>query len=100
MIAIETTSEFRDFMMHKKFRATVRHLTASLITALKINPHGREFVSVCGQGNEADNCEAIFFWVKNEVCCASCLKEQDFKALQRKLIRYLLENTQQTEYEE
>ena len=98
MIQIETTPAFRDFMQNKKFRAQVRNLATSLITALRISPHGRELVSVCGQGGEADNCEAVFAWVKNEACCASCIKVLDFKALQRRFVRYLLENTSQTEY--
>lgn len=100
MIQIETTPAFRDFMLNKRFRSHVRNLTVSLIAVLKINPHGRELVSVCGQGGEADNCEAIFAWVKNEACCASCIKVLDFKALQRRFVRFLLENTNQTEYYE
>ena len=98
MIQIETTPAFRDFMLNKRFRAQVRNLATSLITALQINPHGRELVSVCGQGGEADNCEAVFQWVKREVCCASCIKELDFKALQRRFVRFLLNNSIQAEY--
>lgn len=98
MIQIETTPAFRDFMQNKKFRAQVRNLATSLITALQINSHGRELVSVCGQGDEADNCEAVFAWVKREACCSSCIKELDFKLLQRRFVRFLLENTSQTEY--
>ncbi|MEH8018938.1 hypothetical protein MN202_16975 [Rheinheimera muenzenbergensis] len=100
MIQIETTPAFRDFMLNKRFRGQVRNLATSLITALRINPHGRELVSVCGQGGEADNCEAIFSWVKHEACCASCIKVLDFKALQRRFVRFLLENTNQKEYHE
>jgi hypothetical protein len=45
-----------------------------------------------------DNCEAIFAWVRSEACCSSCIKVLDFKALQRRFVRFLLKNTSQTKY--
>lgn len=100
MIQIEQTPMYKAFMVEKNFRKKVRNLTTSLITALQIDPYGREFIKVCGQGNEADNSEAIYHWVKDEACCASCIKVLSFQKLQRRFVRLLLDSSQQTEYYE
>jgi hypothetical protein len=100
MIQIEQTAMFREFMVQKEFRRKVRLLTTSLITALQIDPRGNQLVNVCGTGVEADNCEAVYWWVQQEACCASCIRVLDFKQLQRRLVHFLLDNTHQTEYHE
>lgn len=100
MIQIEQTSMYKAFMVEKNFRKKVRNLTASLIAVLQIDPYGREFIPVCGQGNEADNSEAIYHWVKNEACCASCIKVLSFQKLERCFVHFLLDNSYQTEYYE
>ena len=100
MIQIEHTREFRVFMVEKQFRKKVRTLTTYLITALNINPHGRELVGICGQGGEADNTEAIYTWVKQEACCASCIRELTLTVLQKRFVRFLLDNSHQQEYYE
>jgi hypothetical protein len=100
MIQIEETQMYKSYLVEKHFRKKIRNLTTALITVLCINPHGRELVEVCGLGSESDNTEAIYGWVKNEVCCASCVKEFSFAALQRRFVRFLLDHSRQQEYVE
>ncbi|MCF4010989.1 hypothetical protein [Rheinheimera sp. UJ63] len=100
MIQIETIPAIRKVMLDKIYRAHVRKLTASLIAALKIDPNSRDLVAICGTGGEADNCEAVYVWVKRQTCCVSCIKGLDFKMLQHRFLTFLLDNSHQTEYYE
>ncbi|CAM3952891.1 hypothetical protein [Rheinheimera salexigens] len=100
MISIEQTVMHKNFIVQKQFHRQVRELTTFLITALKINPYDRNLVSACGEGTEHDNCEAVYHWLKQEACCVSCIKAIDMYEIQRRFVRFLLENTSQTEYYE
>ncbi|KKO48091.1 hypothetical protein VT06_13330 [Arsukibacterium sp. MJ3] len=100
MIHIEQTPLFRTIQAEKNLRKKARSFSINLIVALKINPYGRELIPVCATERATDNCDAIYQWVKHEMCCPSCAKQFDFSALQQRLVQFLLENSHQTEYVE
>ena len=100
MIRIENTQAYKTYMLKKHFDQRVRELTTLLITALYVDPYAKTLVGACGTGTESDNAAAIYCWVLQQACCASCILELDVKTLQRRLVRHLLDNTQQLEYVE
>ena len=98
MIRIENTHSYTAYMVKKHFHQRVGELTTFLITALYIDPHAKTLVGACGVGTEKDNAAAIYNWVRQQACCASCILELDVKTLQRRLVRHLLDITAQQEY--
>lgn len=100
MIRIENTQAYKTYMLKKHFDQRVRELATLLITALYVDPYAKTLVGACGTGTESDNAAAIYCWVLQQACCASCILELDVKTLQRRLVRHLLDNTQQLEYVE
>ncbi len=90
MIQIENTRQIRMMVVEKDLRRKARNLTLHLMTALQIEPHGRHLVYACGTGSEHDNCEAVYGWVLDQVCCASCIREVSFEKLQRRFVTHLV----------
>lgn len=81
-------------VVEKDLRRKSRNLTLHLMTALQIEPHGRQLVSTIGTGSEIDNCEAVYSWVLDQVCCASCIREVSFESLQRRFVKHLISVSQ------
>lgn len=94
MIRIENTRQIRMMVVEKDLRRKARNLTLHLITALHIEPHGSQLVCAIGTGAEKDNCEAVYGWVLNQVCCASCIRETSFESLQRRFVKQLITSSQ------
>ena len=51
-------------------------------------------MTVVDLGAEKDNCEAVYGWVLNQVCCASCIRETSFESLQRRFVKQLITSSQ------
>lgn len=90
MIIIEKTAAYQEYMLQKSFRKKVRALSIFLMTSLYIAPYERQLVGLFSDGNEADNAEVIFNWIREQACCPSCLKSIDATEIQKRLIQHLL----------
>lgn len=97
--AIEIPSAIRAEILKRRFRRYTRHLAVSLMASLNIDPFGNLLVPACGTGKEADNAEAVLYWVRYSACCPSCIRSLSFSQMQRKFVRFLLEQTGQEYYE-
>ncbi|MCB5226658.1 hypothetical protein JAO78_007485 [Alishewanella sp. 16-MA] len=96
---VELPSAIRAEILKKRFRRQTSNLATSLMTALKIDPYGTLLVPICGSGREADNTEAVLYWVRNCACCPSCILTLSFSQMQLKFVRFLLDQTGQEYYE-
>ncbi|MGP9800515.1 hypothetical protein [Rheinheimera sp. NSM] len=96
---VELPPAIRNELLKQRFRRQTRNLTTSLMTALKIDPYGKLLVPVCGSGRSADNAEAVLYWVRHFACCPSCILTLSFNQMQRKFVRFLLDQTGQEYYE-
>jgi len=90
MIQIEQTPAFKRYVLEKSLTRQVRQMATYLMTALFIEPHGRQLASVITPNVAQDNTELVLDWVRQEVCCVSCCKEFDFTELQRSFVSWLL----------
>ena len=90
MIVIEQTRQFKQFQIAKNHQRQTRQLATYLITSLFIDPKGQELSAIITPTNALDNTEFVLSWVRQEVCCISCLQDLDFTALQRDFVRWLL----------
>jgi hypothetical protein len=92
MIQIEHSPIFRQQLLDSTFRKKVRQFTLHLVTVLQIDPHGRQLAAFICPGESHDNTEVVYDWVKQQCCCVSCVREVEFKALQRNFVRWLLDH--------
>lgn len=92
MIQIEHSPIFRQQLLDNSFRKKVRQLTLHLVTVLQIDPHGCQLAAFICPGEPLDNTELVYDWVKQQCCCVSCVREVEFKALQRNFVRWLLDH--------
>lgn len=90
MIVIEQTRQFKQLQLTQHYQRQTRHLATYLITALFIDPNGRQLSVMITPDQPINNTELVLNWVRKEVCCASCLRVMDFKELQRDFVRWLL----------
>ena len=97
--AIEIPPAIRAEILKRRFRRYTSHLAVSLMASLNIDPLGNLLVSACGTGKEADNAEAVLYWLRNYACCPSCILTLSFSQMQRKFVRFLLDQTGQEYYE-
>lgn len=97
--AIEIPSAIKAEILKRRFRRYTSHLAISLMASLNIDPLGNLLVAACGTGKEADNAEAVLFWLRNYACCPSCILTLSFSQMQRKFVRFLLDQTGQEYYE-
>jgi hypothetical protein len=80
----------------RKSRSVLHKNTAlALIAALAINPEGREFVCICGKGDERSNADAVQHWVSQQA--TDNYELSSFKQLKQLLIRLLTDATDITE---
>ena len=100
MILIENTVAYKTYLVQKQFDNRVRELATLLITALYIDSSSRSLVAACGKPGAPDNATAVYHWVRQQACCASCIMELDLKTVQKRLVRLLLDKTDQQEYVE
>lgn len=96
---LELPQAIRAEILKKRFRRYTSNLAASLMTSLNIDPFGSLLVPVCGTGREADNAEAVLYWLRNYACCSSCILTLSFSQMQRKFLHFLLDQTGQEYYE-
>lgn len=92
MNQIELSPMYRQQVLDNTFRKKVRQLTLHLITVLHIDAHGRQLAACICPGESLDNTELVYDWVKQECCCISCVREIEFKMLQRNFVRWLLDH--------
>lgn len=90
MIVIEQTKQFKHFQLIQRYQRETRQLATYLVTALFIEPSGRQLSAMITPDQLSDNTEFVLNWVRQEVCCDSCLRGVDFKELQRDFVRWLL----------
>lgn len=89
MTDIHTTPLFISAQERKQLRQRLLNITETLLTALEIDPYGRQLIMACGTGNEVCNRDALYCWLQNGVCCEARLNliapEQLVHALRRHL---------------
>lgn len=90
MIVIEQTRQFKQLQLTQRYRHQTRQLATYLITALFIDPNGNQLAAMISPEQPVNNTELVLNWVRQEVCCASCLRGVDFKELQCDFVRWLL----------
>lgn len=90
MIQIEQTPAFKQQVLQQRLHRQVQQLAGYLMTTLFIDPHGQQLATVITPLTQQDNTELVLDWVRQQVCCVSCLQEVDFKQLQRDFVRWLL----------
>lgn len=86
---------FREYATEQKFDAEVRMLATHLMIAFQIAPLERNLVDATS-GTKfvtticADNAELVYFWVRQQACCASCVRQLCVKKLQKDFVYSLL----------
>ena len=90
MIQIEQTREYKTYLLNKSLNQQVKRMAVYLMTTLFIDPHDSQLAAAIQPAILQDNAELVLDWVRQQVCCASCMQEVDFKALQRDFVRWLL----------
>lgn len=90
MIQIEQTREFKAHLLNKTLNQQVKRMAVYLMTTLFIDPHSDQLAAAIQPDIPQDNAELVLAWVREQVCCASCMREVEFKALQRDFVRWLL----------
>ena len=90
MIVIEQTQQFKHFQLMQRYQRQTSQLATYLVTAMFIEPSGRQLSAMISPELSIDNSELVLNWVRQEVCCVSCLQEVEFKVLQRDFVRWLL----------
>lgn len=92
MIQIEHSPIYRQQVWDSTFSKKVRQLTLHLITVLHIDAYGYQLAAFICPSEPLDNTELVYEWVKQECCCISCVREIEFKTLQRNFVRWLLDH--------
>lgn len=91
MTEITTMNFFISQQERKRFAHRVQNVVEMLLSALSIDPTGRQLVMACGSGDEPNNREALKFWLNKALCCESRLdaftQEQIVQALNTHLQR-------------
>uniref|UniRef100_A0A486XTW1 Uncharacterized protein n=1 Tax=Rheinheimera sp. BAL341 TaxID=1708203 RepID=A0A486XTW1_9GAMM len=90
MIQIEQTREYKTYLLNKSLNQQVKRMAVYLMTTLFIDPHSNQLAAAIQPEIQQDNAELVLGWVRQQVCCVSCMQEVDFKALQRDFVRWLL----------
>ena len=90
MIQIEQTREFKVHLLNKALNQQVKRMAVYLMTTLFIDPHSNHLAAAIQPERQQDNAELVLGWVRQQVCCISCMQEVEFKALQRDFVRWLL----------
>ena len=80
----------KELVTEREFNRKVRMMTTHLLTSLKINPFERLLVQAGRDKTCSDNAEMVYSWVKQQACCASCIREMSFQKLQKDFVNELL----------
>jgi|JI7StandDraft_1071085.scaffolds.fasta_scaffold09693_5 hypothetical protein len=80
----------KELVIEREFNRKVRMMSTHLLTSLKINPFERQLVQAGRDKTCSDNAEMVYSWVKQQACCASCIREMSFQKLQKDFVNELL----------
>lgn len=80
----------KELVIEREFNRKVRMMSTHLLTSLKINPFERQLVQAGRDKTSSDNAEMVYSWVKQQACCASCIREMSFQKLQKDFVNELL----------
>lgn len=80
----------KELVIEREFNRKVRMMSTHLLTSLKINPFERQLVQAGRDKTCSDNAEMVYSWVKQQTCCASCIREMSFQKLQKDFVNELL----------
>lgn len=80
----------KELVIEREFNRKVRMMSTHLLTSLKINPFERQLVQAGRDKTCSDNAEMVYSWVKQQACCASCIREMIFQKLQKDFVNELL----------
>jgi hypothetical protein len=80
----------KELVIEREFNRKVRVMTTHLLTSLKINPFDQQLVQASRDNAFSDNAEMVYSWVKQQACCASCIREMSFQKLQKDFVNELL----------
>ena len=94
MPIIEQTREYRVYLAEKNLRHRVNKTTYFLLLILNIDPYGCGLVLLVGTPNDRTNTDAIRTWVRNALCCPSCMRTKHIRKLASRLERELNEKIQ------
>lgn len=74
MVEITSMSVFINMQERQKFSRRIQNVAESLLTALNIDPAGRQLIMACGTGDERNNREALIAWMGKAMCCEQRLE--------------------------
>jgi alkylhydroperoxidase family enzyme len=90
MIQIEQTREYKTYLLNKSLNQQAKRMAVYLMTTLFIDPHNYQLAAAIQPEIQQDNAELVLGWVRQQLCCISCMQEVEFKELQRDFVRWLL----------
>ncbi|MFC4653937.1 hypothetical protein ACFO3I_02740 [Rheinheimera marina] len=73
----------------KRFALRIQNVVESLLSALNIDPRGRQLIIACGTGDERNNREALVVWLGKSMCCENRLEAFTIDHIVRELRRHL-----------
>jgi len=82
----------KELVIEREFNRKVRMMATHLLTSLKINPFERQLVQAGRDKTCSDNAEMVYSWVKQQACCASCIREMSFQKLQKDFVNEFLKH--------
>ncbi len=89
MTEITTMSMFISMQERQKLSRRIQNVVESLLTALAIDPCGRQLIMACGTGDERNNREALIVWMKKSICCEQRLDSFSTEQIACELRRHL-----------
>ncbi len=69
----------------------LKNRVMSLIMTLQISPGGREFISICGFGNERSNADAILYWLTQQTFDCESATTVNFNEIKDRFIRQMID---------
>lgn len=69
MTEITSMGLFINFQGRQRLSRRLTNVVEALLSALHIDPTGRQLIMACGTGNERNNREALIVWMEKSICC-------------------------------
>jgi|JI7StandDraft_1071085.scaffolds.fasta_scaffold09693_4 hypothetical protein len=72
-------------------RRVLKNRVMALMVTLQISPGGREFISICGFGNERSNADAILYWLNQQIFSDESPATVNFNTIKDRFIRHMMD---------
>ncbi len=89
MVEITSMSMFINMQERQRLSRRIQNVVESLLTALNIDPSGRQLIIACGTGDERNNREALVAWMDKAICCEHRLETFSTEQIACELRRHL-----------